>query len=988
MNFTITKSKNSKIIQYSSPLSFIVKGQSLDSIIGAQKDKSEMIVLGDIVAETVNDNIIVSEKSSGKVLTVIFNPPIKVIYENVCDEETMIDEKVFSLCQIDNLLNYYKIKTAYFKNKDNELINYFDSKYFLTPNENIKELTIINYDKKYILEKNDSIITKKCFDKLSLSKYFDNYFIYPENYKNFVFFNSENRDNLLSNIKSLISNNSLSKPITKFKISGPSSEGKSITLLYASRLSQNIIYLNLKILIRLYKENKIDDYLNILIYEFGRLDFEPNYAQCKKEFEEKFNENTDKSPWELLEKLCEYLKDKGVTLILDQFKDKYVSNTNFEEIKKKLNNKFKIIISSSINDKDIGEKVSDSIYKNKGRPNQLNFKNQDDYFYYIDLINKNDLAEYFCKDQSTTLIEKIKLFNYEPKYIKLLKEKKEEEISEHILQKMEEHSEKLGIELNFYIFNIYSKIGKKSNYEILNIKTLSLKYCKLMFEKEAFRIKYKFEFIEKIVNKKIKEIDTKDYFVRKKYKEHELYNVLKGQFFEYSSILDINKKKEFFKDNPIQIILPVETIVGLEQSEDNETVSIYKEIGSINKVKYGQILENNLKLINNEINSIDNSKMDINDENINDNKNNNFYEDNNLNLKNIKYYYNENLKTEQKRIKELILLGKKRKEEEKKEKENKSESEKKNKKLKEKEKENKTTIDLDESIDNITYKEEFKNASILVTQRQINGRALDLGFLFGKKEEKKFIGLQLKFYNKNTKLKKPLTKESIKESIQSILINCLEKFGMKIIEWHYVMCLYYNENDEEEEYNKYLIHNCKKYNIEYIFFNPSENKFYDRNKIPFENFETNFLTNIDFDSKSNPYKIFIDTLSLSKYLNQTSDNSLIKVDNNFFGIKNTEVIKYLKSYLKDKNIKGIEAICKFQLIEEYHFPIPQSLYCLLFQSKDNQLLYYYNIDDELKCKETGSKKDINPAFVSNYIKNNDMQKDKEKIYFYVLKMII
>ena len=174
MNFTITKSKNSKIIQYSSPLSFIVKGQSLDSIIGAQKDKSEMIVLGDIVAETVNDNIIVSEKSSGKVLTVIFNPPIKVIYENVCDEETMIDEKVFSLCQIDNLLNYYKIKTAYFKNKDNELINYFDSKYFLTPNENIKELTIINYDKKYILEKNDSIITKKCFDKLSLSKYFDN----------------------------------------------------------------------------------------------------------------------------------------------------------------------------------------------------------------------------------------------------------------------------------------------------------------------------------------------------------------------------------------------------------------------------------------------------------------------------------------------------------------------------------------------------------------------------------------------------------------------------------------------------------------------------------------------------------------------------------------------------------------------------------------------------------------------------------------------
>ena len=46
--------------------------------------------------------------------------------------------------------------------------------------------------------------------------------------------------------------------------------------------------------------NKIDEYLDILIYEFGRLDFNNNYENYKKEFETKFNENTDKSPWELL----------------------------------------------------------------------------------------------------------------------------------------------------------------------------------------------------------------------------------------------------------------------------------------------------------------------------------------------------------------------------------------------------------------------------------------------------------------------------------------------------------------------------------------------------------------------------------------------------------------------------------------------------------------------------------------------------------------
>ena len=463
---------------------------------------------------------------------------------------------------------------------------------------------------------------------------------------------------MLFNIEILINNNSSNKPITKFKLSGPSSEGKSITLLYASRLCKNIIYLNLKILIKLYKENKIDEYLSILIYEFGRLSFqEADYNKYKEEFENKFNQNIDKSPWELLEKLCDFLKDKGVILILDQFKEKYVSTTNFEEIKKNLNSSFKIIISSSINDKDIGEKVSTSIYKNKGTPETLNFDNQDDYFYYIDLINKNDLAECFSKNQNTILNEKSKLFNYEPKYIKLLNEKTEEEISNHILKKMEEHCINLGVELNFYIFNIYSKIGEKLNYEILNIKTLSLKYCKLMFEKETFSIKYKFQFIENIINKKIKEIDVKDYFEKKKYKENELYKKLKSDFFEYSSILDINNKKNFFKDNPIQFILPVKTIVGMEQCEDNESLSIYNKIGSVCKVKYEELLTKYLNLINNEITTISNSNMDISDETISKNDNSNF--------KNIKYYYNENLKRERERLNELILLGKKRKEEQK-----------------------------------------------------------------------------------------------------------------------------------------------------------------------------------------------------------------------------------------------------------------------------------------------------------------------------------
>ena len=979
MNFKLQENNGSKINEYSAPLSFNVNRETLNSIINATKSKNQRIILGDIIAQNINSKAIsVLDKFSGKLLTIIFNPPIKVIYKQVSNEETLIDEYVYSLCQIDDLLKHYKIQNAYFKTEDDCLLNYFESKIFLISKED-NELTIINCDKKYILQKNDIILTDYNFDKSSLSKYFDKYFIYPNNENNFQLFLSERRKNLLFNINILLNNNSSNKPITKFKISGPSSEGKSITLLYASRLCKNIIYLNLKVLIKLYKENKIDEYLNILLYEFGRLDFskvqQNNY---KAEFEEKFNQNIDKSPWELLEILCNYLKDKGIILILDQFKDKYVSTTIFEEIKKNLNPLFKIIISSSINDKDIGEKVSASIYKNKGTPKVLNFENQDDYFYYIDLINKNEFEECFLKNKSEILIEKSKLFNYEPKYIQLLNEKTEEEISIHILKKMEEHCEKLGLELNFYIFNIYAKIGIKINYEILNIKTLSLKYCKLIFGEETFTIQYKFQFIESIVNKKIKEIDTKDYFEKQKYKEHELYNDLKGKFFEYSSILAIIKKKEFFKNNPIQNILPVKTIVGMEKYEDNETFSIYKNIGSINKVKYEELLNKNLDLINNEINTISNSCMDI-DESINNKKkknvsNNSLFKDDNSNLKNINYYYNENLKKEQKRINELILLGKKRREEIKKDPEKGIKNEKSLQK------------DIDKSIDIITYPEEFQNSSILITQKKITGKTLDLGFLFEKKDKKKFVGLQMKFYDKNTKLKEPITKDSIKNSIQPILMNCLENLGMKITEWHYVMCLYYN-NKDDAEYNKYLIQNCKKYNIEYIFFNPLNNEFYDRDEIPFENFETNFLTNIDFDSKSNPYNILIDTSFLKKYLDQTADKSLLLgEDDLIFDKKSSEVINNLKSVLKEKNIIDIKIICKFKLIEDYHFPIPQNLFCLLFLSKQRSLLYYFNIDNELKCKDIELRKDIMPSFISNHIENNDKERNKENIYFYVLQM--
>ena len=428
---------------------------------------------------------------------------------------------------------------------------------------------------------------------------------------------------------------------------------------------------------------------------------------------------------------------------------------------------------------------------------------------------------------------------------------------------MKEHCKKLGLDFELYIFNIYSKIGRKINYEILNLKTISLKYCKLIFEKESFTIKYKFKFIEQIIKEKIIQINIKDYFDKNKYNDSELYKSLKEYFFEYASIKAL-KTKKLFKDNPIQFNLHVKSIIGMELPEDEFNFNVK----SSKKIKYGELLEYNLSLIN---------KININNTNLkndnNENKTNNDMEiDNDDYNNNIESIFNIECETEKNRIN--TLLGKKRnKEEMNKEKKIKESEKKKEVKNNKKEK----VINLDKSVNYNEYKEDFKNGSIMITQKQLNGEVVDLGFLFGKQYEKKFIGLQIKFYDNNTNLKTPITKKLIKKQIKPLLINCLEKLDIKIKEWHYIMVLYYNK-DEDNEYNKSLINNCKNHNIYYIYFDPSGNKFYDRNKNLLVNLDINFMTNIDFNTTCNPYHFLKDTDFLDKYLEQTNNESINKIN--------------------------------------------------------------------------------------------------------------
>lgn len=270
--------------------------------------------------------------------------------------------------QIDDFLENNKITSPTFE-LGNKTKNYASSKLYL--NSVDKSITLVSIKYEYSFVENCEILNKDNNDvfikKEILSKYFDDYFMNPKNInaKNveFTYYKSRNRRDLNFQLNVFHFNQDLSK----FKITGPSNEGKSTTLLYFSLTSYNIVYLNLKYLKILYENKDYGKFLNILIYEFGRIKFT---EEQKTLFEKTFDDNKKKSYVELIEKLCLFLKKESIqaTLIFDQFKAKNMHFSGYSDITSFFDPKLKIIISSATNDKDIGNEVIKTINKFKGNP--------------------------------------------------------------------------------------------------------------------------------------------------------------------------------------------------------------------------------------------------------------------------------------------------------------------------------------------------------------------------------------------------------------------------------------------------------------------------------------------------------------------------------------------------------------------------------------------------------------------------------------------
>ena len=224
------------------------------------------------------------------------------------------------------------------------------------------------------------------------------------------YYNTQNRKELYSFLETLILNNELHF----FKFCGPTSTGKSTTLLRFIRQYTNIIYINLKVIYHLEQNNKNYDYYNLIIYEFGRLEFENDTENDN--FQKFLKVNCQNKPSIIIiYNILNKIKDQNCVIIFDQFKKKYINQTYFNKIEELIKtSSLKLILCSSINDKDIPDEVIKTINTFGGNITILNMHTQHYYFYFPQNFFEIKLSRNVEYD------ELFQLFDYKPRFKYLL----------------------------------------------------------------------------------------------------------------------------------------------------------------------------------------------------------------------------------------------------------------------------------------------------------------------------------------------------------------------------------------------------------------------------------------------------------------------------------------------------------------------------------------------------------------------------------------
>ena len=312
-------------------------------------------------------------------------------------------------------------------------------------------------------------------------------------------------------------------------------------------------------------------------------------------------------------------------------------------------------------------------------------------------------------------------------------------------------------------------------------------------------------------------------------------------------------------------------------------------------------------------------------------------------------------------------------------------------------------IDSMENKYSIKGTEKFADFNIFIKQKSQKGKTgktIDYCYLTGEKNKKILYTFQMKAYS-DTKdsVSFNKTKLSIKNDIKEILVNSKYLFGVNIVGWHYIMIILLEKKEEKFNYRKKLVEKCKKNGLEYIFFDPFSQIFYDKTFVELTNFQGNVLSDLNYELIYYFTKPFSHNIIISKYKKLFKDNFLdagvtqfnyLKYSiNEFLGIKLgrdtiqdvraglSKIIGQIALYFKITKIKLLGAYKN--LADEIIIPKPNWNFLFLFQKINKNKSFIILFNDE-KCTSMFYDYDSNTGEINRMnIVNNEI--DKKRSFF-------
>ena len=558
----------------------------------------------------------------------------------------------------------------------------------------------------------------------------------------FEFDNNNVRKIIFSNILSFHN----SKDLHTFKFTGPFNIGKSITLLEYCRTTHNSFYINLKCLIN----KSIKDSYLMLQDEFARISSNDIFNKIQDVIKSNYSKSTE--PLNLIfiimNLLFEEEKEYNFTFIFDQFKEDFFSYNQKKYLDEEKFN-IKIVYCSSINENKIRIECLNTWNEFKYNPTILNAKNQKYYFYYINIYSPSCFQE-------NSIVENITNIKRFKKYTKncITQEEKLLKIKEHIIKKMEKFSSQVNTSFDFIISYIKRIINKKYNNNELNeiLEICPLKYFIIIFlENNSFLIRTQFSLINQIINRKLLEEEVFNYFKYKKYKRKLITNkTIKGDYFEEAAIIELKN----ILPNKYDCILEVKEIISMEKIDATSLDNDYleddyeesEEEKSEEEKEQKNIYEENGMIEGENLVEMDVDSLDTH---------------NSINLDELLKKFSFNIDKNKKIIESKNLESYRQNE-----------------------------IKILKHILNKKYeitKEYTGEETFLIRQRSKVGRVVDCAYITGKKNDKTFIGFQMKCYFEETNnlKKRAYDKDTIKRNLQKLLINSLYLLNCKITHWYY-----------------------------------------------------------------------------------------------------------------------------------------------------------------------------------------------------------